>query len=57
MNDPKNEEQMEKYGVDENTDSERLEKKAAGGCPKCGKTPVRHGSVLMCPDHGSETFE
>lgn len=48
---------MEKYGVDENVNQEQLEKKAAKGCPECGKAPSRHGSVLICPDHGSEPFE
>lgn len=48
---------MEKFGVDEGVDQESLEKAAAAGCPVCGKTPVRHGNVLMCPDHGSEPFE
>jgi nucleoid DNA-binding protein len=48
---------MEKYGVDENVNQEQLEKKAAEGCPHCGKTPIRHGSVLICPEHGSEPFE
>jgi hypothetical protein len=48
---------MEKYGVNEHVDSEALEKKASDGCPKCGKAPTRHGSILMCPDHGSEPFE
>jgi nucleoid DNA-binding protein len=47
---------MEKYGVDENV-GEDLEKKAAAGCPVCGKKPVRQGNVLLCPDHGSEPFE
>lgn len=47
---------MEKYGVDESAD-ERLEKQASEGCPACGKKPVRHGRVLMCPEHGSEPFE
>ena len=53
------EEEMEKYGVDEGVDQENLEKKAAAGCPQdgCGKTPTRHGNILMCPDHGSEPFE
>jgi hypothetical protein len=57
MTDPKEEEGMSKFGVDEHTDSEALEKKAAQGCPKCGKKPQRHGKLLMCPDHGSEPFE
>lgn len=47
---------MQKYGVDESAD-ENLEKKAADGCPVCGKPPVKHGHVLMCPTHGSEPFE
>ncbi len=48
---------MEKYGVDENVNQEQLEKKAAEGCPLCGRAPARHGSVLICPEHGSEPFE
>jgi hypothetical protein len=47
---------MEKYGVDESATPE-LEKKAAQGCPVCGRKPERHGNVLMCPVHGSEPFE
>lgn len=51
-------EEMEKYGVDEGmSDQEALEKKAAQGCPKCGRKPVVHGKTLMCPEHGSEPFE
>lgn len=50
-------ESMEKFGVDESVDQERLEKKAANGCPVCGRTPKRHGNVLMCPEHGSEPYE
>lgn len=48
---------MEKLGVDEQNDSEALEKAAAKGCPICGAEPERHGSVLICPVHGSEPFE
>jgi hypothetical protein len=51
------EEGMEKYGVDESTPQEELEKKAAQGCPECGATPTRHGNTLICPTHGSEPFE
>lgn len=54
---PRKDKAMEKFGVDEGTDQEKLEKAAADGCPLCGKKPVRHGSVLMCPEHGSEPFE
>ena len=50
---------MEKYGVDETTPvrGEDLEKLAAKGCPSCGREVIRHGSVLMCPVHGTEPFE
>lgn len=48
---------MEKYGVDESTDQEKLEKQAAEGCPVCGRKPEKHGKVLMCPVHGTEPFE
>jgi len=49
---------MEKYGVDEGVeDQEALEKKAAAGCPICGKKPARQGTILLCPDHGTEPFE
>lgn len=49
---------MDKYGVDENTNSESLEKQAADGCPVCGrKDLLRNGNVLLCPVHGSEPFE
>jgi nucleoid DNA-binding protein len=49
---------MEKYAVDQGMgDQEQLEKQAAGGCPECGEELVKHGSVLVCPKHGSEPFE
>ena len=48
---------MDKYAVVEEVDQEKLEKQAAAGCPECGKTPERHGNVLVCPTHGSEPFE
>lgn len=50
---------MEKYGVDETTghDPEQLEKLAAKGCPECGSALTKHGSVLICPTHGSAPFE
>jgi predicted RNA-binding Zn-ribbon protein involved in translation (DUF1610 family) len=47
---------LEKYGVDTSVD-EDLEKKASQDCPKCGKKPVLHGTVLVCPNCGSEPFE
>jgi len=51
---------MDKFAVQEGDvgeDDELLEKRANAGCPKCGKKPIRHGKVLMCPDHGSEPWE
>lgn len=48
---------MEKYGVDESTDQEKLEKQASEGCPKCGGKVERHGSTLMCRNCGTEPFE
>jgi len=47
---------MEKYGVDESTSAD-LEKRAAKGCPECGRKPERHGRILVCPIHGTEPFE
>ena len=51
------EEEMSKFGVDEGIDQEKLEKQAAKGCPECGAELTKHGSVLICPKHGSEPFE
>lgn len=51
------EKNMEKLGVDETVDQEALEKRAAQGCPACGKKLVKHGSVVQCPTHGTEPFE
>ncbi len=48
---------IEKYGVDESVNEEDLEKKAAAGCPVCGRKPERRGKLLFCPEHGSEPFE
>lgn len=48
---------MEKYGVNESVNQERLEKQAAKGCPECGSNLNKHGSVLLCPVHGSSPFE
>ena len=47
---------MEKFGVSEDAE-EGLEKKAAEGCPSCGKKVVVHGHTLLCPKCGSEPFE
>lgn len=48
---------MEKYGVDESVNQEKLEKQAAKGCPECASKLEKHGSVLICPVHGSAPFE
>lgn len=48
---------MEKYGVDEEVEQEKLEKAAAEGCPKCGAKVARHGTILVCPNCGTEPFE
>jgi hypothetical protein len=48
---------MEKYGVDESTDSEAMEKAAAEGCPSCGSKVEKHGSVVRCVKCGTEPFE
>jgi uncharacterized Zn finger protein (UPF0148 family) len=55
----KPEEGMDKYAVDEG--SPNFEKFAnAGGeliCPVCQRKATKHGTVLVCPVHGSEPFE
>jgi RNA polymerase subunit RPABC4/transcription elongation factor Spt4 len=49
---------MDKFGVDEGVDQEKLEKQASDGCPICGRKDLtKHGSLLFCPVHGSEPFE
>jgi len=48
---------MDKYGVDEGIEQEKMEKAASEGCPECGRELVKHGSILLCPTHGSEPFE
>lgn len=48
---------MEKYGVSEEVDQVDLEKKAADGCPACGRKVTRHGNVLVCEHCGSAPFE
>lgn len=50
---------MDKLGVDTSTgkDQDQLEKEAAEGCPECGRKLQKHGSVLICPEHGSAPFE
>lgn len=50
---------MDKLGVDTSTgkDQDQLEKEASEGCPECGRKLQKHGSVLICPEHGSSPFE
>lgn len=48
---------IEKFGVDEGTDQDALEKAAAEGCPKCGARCSRQGNLLICPNCGTEPFE
>jgi hypothetical protein len=59
MSSKNHEEGMTKFGVDETTgvNQEKLEKAAAEGCPECGEKLTKHGSVLLCPKHGSAPFE
>ena len=49
---------MEKYGVDESRDITRKVGTAKPTtCPECGAQVTRHGSVVLCPTHGSKPFE
>lgn len=48
---------VEKLGVDEGIDQEKMEKAASEGCPECGAPVEKHGNVLACPVHGTEPFE
>ncbi len=53
----KEKEMIDKYGVDEGTSSDILEKAAADGCPECGSKIERHGNVAKCPQCGTKPFE
>ncbi len=48
---------MDKFGVSEGVDSEKLEKWASEGCPVCGMETKKLGRLLVCPKHGTEPFE
>lgn len=48
---------MEKFGVDEGAEQDKMEKAAAQGCPDCGSKVERHGNVMICPKCGSKPFE
>lgn len=46
---------MDKYAVEETRSTKQASMSAE--CPWCGATLLKHGSVLLCPKHGSEPFE
>lgn len=48
---------MNKFGVDEDMDSEMAEQAQAQGCPICHSPVKRDGNVVRCPKHGSAPFE
>jgi hypothetical protein len=48
---------MEKYGVDQGSDDEKLEKAASDGCPECGGKVTRTGNLLSCANCGTAPFE
>lgn len=53
-----NNEGMEKLGVDEDDNLKKeAQEDGSTSCPVCGKVAVKHGTVFVCPDHGSEPFE
>jgi len=54
----KEKQMLEKYGVNEGVDQEKLEKQASAGCPNCGRKDLaKHGSVIVCPSCGTAPFE
>lgn len=49
---------MEKYGVDETPRvNTKLGETDLDRCPHCGAVLREHGSIVLCPIHGSEPFE
>lgn len=49
---------MEKYGVDESPGpGKKLGDTDLDHCPLCGAGLRKHGSLVLCPTHGSEPFE
>lgn len=54
-----NDPEMEKYGVATDREAPALVKagSTAVPCPICGTATVLHGSVRLCPKHGSKPFE
>lgn len=48
---------MEKYAVVTEITEDTKTASSHSQCSICGKEAIRHGSVLLCPDHGSQGFE
>jgi ribosomal protein S27AE len=50
---------MEKYAVDEEFNTDDMEKDAADEvkCPRCGATCEVHGKTRICPECGTAPFE
>jgi len=48
---------MEKYGVDEQAKPGEKQASSEVTCPRCGSLCTAHGTVFLCPTHGSEPFE
>lgn len=48
---------MEKLGVQESLNDEKMEKAASEGCPECGAKVAQEGQILICPRCGTEPFE
>jgi len=60
--DKPDEEGMSKFGVDETLPEEKLafmqyDEQGNATCPLCKQKAERHGSVFICPTHGTEPFE
>lgn len=47
---------MDKFGVDE-TKAAKTASDGSRKCPECGAELKKHGTVLLCPTHGSKPFE
>ena len=48
---------MEKYGVNQNTQTKNKQASSDRRCPVCGSSLTVHGTVLLCRLHGSAPFE
>jgi hypothetical protein len=53
------EEEMTKLGVDEDKDLQKEATTSKDGalCPTCQRKVEQHGTVSVCPVHGTEPFE